>query len=104
MKPPLDLDLHEGEHHAAERRIERPVPRHDLPAPPGDPRGDAFTEDHVLLGSRDLFRTTLGLHHQINETWGVELMYEHLSHGQVLGKGRNQGLDNIGVRVSYSFR
>ncbi len=30
-------------------------------------------------------------------------MYEHLSHGQILGDGRNQGLDNIGLRVSYSF-
>ena len=30
-------------------------------------------------------------------------MYEHLSHGQVLGNGRNQGIDNIGLRVSYTF-
>ncbi|MGB2176322.1 MAG: acyloxyacyl hydrolase [Hyphomonas sp.] len=73
------------------------------PYPDGDPRSLAFTEKHVLLGSRDLFRTTFGLHHDINETWGVEIMYEHLSHGQVLGNGRNQGLDNIGVRFSYSF-
>jgi lipid A 3-O-deacylase len=58
---------------------------------------------YVLLGSRDLFRTTFGLHHDINDVWGVELMYEHLSHGQILGDGRNQGLDNIGLRVSYSF-
>lgn len=73
------------------------------PYPDGDPRSFAFTEKHVLLGSRDLFRTTLSLHHDINETWGVEVMYEHLSHGQVLGNGRNQGLDNVGVRLSYSF-
>ncbi len=73
------------------------------PFPQGDPRGDAFTEEHVLLGSRDLFRTTFGLHYQIDETWGAELMYEHLSHGQILGNGRNQGLDNIGIRVSYAF-
>lgn len=90
FEPSFGYVIHDGE-------LESPYPQ-------GDPRGDAFTEDHVLLGSRDLFRTTLGLHHQINETWGVELMYEHLSHGQVLGKGRNQGLDNIGVRVSYSFQ
>ncbi|MEO1963850.1 hypothetical protein, partial [Hyphomonas sp.] len=37
------------------------------PYPDGDPRSLAFTEKHVLLGSRDLFRTTLGLHHDINE-------------------------------------
>ena len=75
----------------------------ESPYPQGDPRGDAYTEEHVLLGSRDLFRTTFGIHREINDTWGVELMYEHLSHGQVLGNGRNQGLDNIGLRVSYSF-
>ncbi len=73
------------------------------PFPQGDPRGDAFTEEHVLLGSRDLFRTTFGLHYDFNDTWGAELMYEHLSHGQILGNGRNQGLDNIGVRLSYKF-
>ncbi len=73
------------------------------PYPQGDPQGDAFTEDHVLFGSRDLFRTTFGLHYNINEIWGTELMYEHLSHGQVLGNGRNQGIDNIGLRVSYTF-
>ena len=73
------------------------------PFPQGSPEGDAFTEDHVLLGSRDLFRTTFGLHYDINEAWGAELLYEHLSHGQILGNGRNQGLDNIGVRISYKF-
>ena len=75
----------------------------ESPYPQGDPRGDAYTEDHVLLGSRDLFRTTFSAHREFNDTWGMELMYEHLSHGQVLGNGRNQGLDNVGVRVSYRF-
>ena len=73
------------------------------PFPQGDPRGDAFTEEHVLFGSRDLFRTTFGLHYEINETWGAELLYEHLSHGQILGNGRNQGIDNIGLRATYAF-
>jgi len=89
FEPSFGYVIHDGE-------LESPYPQ-------GDPRGDAFTEEHVLLGSRDLFRTTFGLHYDINETWGAELMYEHLSHGQVLGDGRNQGLDNIGVRISYSF-
>ena len=75
----------------------------ESPFPQGNPRGDAFTEDHLLLGSRDLFRTTIALHYEITETWGAELIYEHLSHGQILGSRHNQGLDNIGVRVSYNF-
>ncbi len=75
----------------------------ESPFPQGDPRGDTFTQKHVLLGSRDLFRTTFGLKYAVDETWGVEVLYEHLSHGQILGNGRNQGLDNIGVRVSYAL-
>ena len=89
FEPSFGYVIHDGE-------LESPFPQ-------GDPRSLAFTEDHVLLGSRDLFRTTLGVHRDFNEIWGMEVMYEHLSHGQVLGNGRNQGLDNVGVRVSYSF-
>ena len=31
-------------------------------------------------------------------------IYEHLSHGQILGEGRNQGLDEIGVRAVWKFQ
>jgi hypothetical protein len=33
----------------------------------------------------------------------VQAVFEHLSHGQILGSGRNQGLDMAGVRVVYRF-
>ena len=89
FEPSVGYVIHDGE-------LESPFPH-------GDPEGDAFTKDHVLLGSRDLFRTTFGLHYTIDETWGAGIVYEHLSHGQILGKGRNQGLDNIGIRLSYKF-
>lgn len=89
FEPSVGYVIHDGE-------LESPFPQ-------GDPRGDAFTEKHVLLGSRDLFRTTFGLKYKVDETWGVEVLYEHLSHGQILGNGRNQGLDNVGVRVSYAL-
>ena len=75
----------------------------ESPFPQGDPRGDAFTEEHVLFGSDDLFRTSLALNRDFGENWGGQLIYEHLSHGQILGNGRNQGLDNVGVRVYYRF-
>jgi lipid A 3-O-deacylase len=74
-----------------------------FPYPQGDPRNDPISAQKVFFGSRDLFRTNLSLNKDIDEKWGVQLMYEHLSHGQVLGEGRNQGLDNIGVRVRYRF-
>jgi lipid A 3-O-deacylase len=75
----------------------------EFPYPQGDPRNDPISAEKVFFGSRDLFRTNLSLNRDINETWGVQLMYEHLSHGQILGNGRNQGLDNIGVRIIYKF-
>lgn len=69
----------------------------------GTPEAAAFAEEHVLLGSRDLFRTSLGLTYDPEGPWEVGFMYEHLSHGQILGNGRNQGLDEFGVRFGYQF-
>lgn len=74
-----------------------------FPFPQGDPRNDPISASKVFFGSRDLFRTSLSLNRDLGGPWGVQVMYEHLSHGQILGNGRNQGLDNIGVRVSYAF-
>jgi lipid A 3-O-deacylase len=63
-----------------------------------------FSEDHVLLGSRDLFRTNLALTYDFSETLALQAIYEHLSHGQILGKGRNQGMDELGLRLVWNFR
>lgn len=62
-----------------------------------------FAEEHVLLGSRDLFRTSLALTYDAPGPWEVGLIFEHLSHGQIIGHGRNQGLDEFGLRVGYQF-
>lgn len=75
----------------------------NLPFPAGDPRNQAFTDENVLLGSKDLFRTSLSLTLDLSERWAVQAIYEHLSHGQILGEGRNQGLDELGVRFVYRF-
>lgn len=75
----------------------------DFPFPQGDPRNDPISENTVFFGSRDLFRTTFALNRDITEKWGAQVTYEHLSHGQILGSGRNQGVDNVGVRVSYKI-
>ncbi|XBQ16811.1 MAG: acyloxyacyl hydrolase [Oceanicaulis sp.] len=60
-------------------------------------------ETRALLGSDVLFRTTFGLNYDVTERWGVGLFYEHYSHGQILGDGRNQGLDELGVRLNWRF-
>ncbi len=74
-----------------------------FPFPQGDPRNNPFTSSHVLFGSRDLFRTSLAINHDLSQRWGAQLIFEHYSHGQILGDGRNQGLDNVGVRLRYRF-
>lgn len=89
LEPGLGYVIHDGEL--------------TFPFPQGDPRNDPVSASTVFLGSRDLFRTSLSLNRELGEKWGVQLMYEHLSHGQILGSGRNQGLDNIGMRVMYRF-
>lgn len=70
----------------------------------GTPQSDRFGEENVLFGSEDLFRTSLALNRQMGENWGLQLQYDHLSHGQILGDGRNQGLDNIGIRAYWQFQ
>lgn len=74
------------------------------PFPSGTQAAVDYSNNHVLLGSEDLFRTSLALTFDINESWGVQAIYEHLSHGQILGDGRNQGMDEIGVRLVWNFR
>lgn len=76
----------------------------DQPFPNGDPRNSQFREDNILFGSRDLFRLTTGLTRDFGPHWSGQVLYEHLSHGQIIGRGRNQGLDSIGLRLAYRFR
>jgi lipid A 3-O-deacylase len=75
----------------------------DNPFPNGSPEAEAFSNEHVLLGSDVLFRTSLGLTYDMDGPWEAQLFYEHLSHGQILASGRNQGLDEVGIRFGYQF-
>lgn len=60
-----------------------------------------YSARHVLLGSRDLFRTSLALTWDVSADFALQAIYEHLSHGQILGSGRNQGLDEVGLRAVW---
>ena len=70
---------------------------------PGDPAFLELSSRKVFFGSEDLFRTSLAINRDFNAVSGIQLQYEHLSHGQILGDGRNQGIDNIGLRFYYRF-
>jgi lipid A 3-O-deacylase len=89
LEPGFGLVMHDGES--------------DNPFANGTPEAQAFSEEHVLLGSDVLFRTSLGLTYDMDGPWEVQAFYEHLSHGQILATGRNQGLDEVGVRFGYQF-
>jgi len=75
----------------------------DNPFPDGSPQAAQFQSEHQLLGSQDLFRVTLALERSFGEHSALQLYYEHASHGQVLDRGRNQGLNNIGLRYVWRF-
>lgn len=89
LEPGFGYVVHDGE-------IENPFPS-------GSPAAADWAEEHVQYGSEDLFRTSIGLTRDFAGPWEGQLFFEHLSHGQVLGNGRNQGVDQIGIRFGYQF-
>jgi lipid A 3-O-deacylase len=75
------------------------------PFPGGSPESIAFASENVLLGSEDLFRSSLALTRDFAGPWSAQIIFSHLSHGQIIGDsdGHNQGLDQIGIRFGYQF-
>ena len=71
--------------------------------PPDDPVRIETAATRALLGSEWLFHSRLGADYALNERWAVGVFYEHYSHGQILAEGRNQALDEIGLRIGYRF-
>ncbi|MDI1365218.1 MAG: acyloxyacyl hydrolase, partial [bacterium] len=49
------------------------------------------------------FEPELALGYKFNDSWSGELSYTHLSNGQIFHQGKNQGLDDVGVRLVYAF-
>lgn len=78
--------------------------RPNNPYPDGTPQSTLYSQDHVELGSKDLFRTSFGLTKEFGDAWSGTLHYSHYSHGQMLGNGRNQGMDMLGLRVNYKLK
>jgi hypothetical protein len=57
----------------------------------------------IDFGSKVLFEPELALGYEFNDRWSGELSYVHLSNGQIFHQGKNQGLDDAGVRLVYKF-
>jgi lipid A 3-O-deacylase len=75
----------------------------EVPFPWGSQEAVDFSAENVLLGSRDLFRTSIGLSRNFGGGWTGQVFFSHLSHGQILGDGRNQGMDQLGLRLGRRF-
>lgn len=57
----------------------------------------------IDFGSQVLFEPELALGYWVSDRVAVELAYTHLSNGQIFAKGKNQGLDDFGVRLNVKF-
>ncbi len=62
-----------------------------------------LSQTRIDFGSHAQFEPELALGYRLTPRWGVEASYVHLSNGQILHHGKNQGLDDAGLRVAYSF-
>ena len=73
------------------------------PYPKSDPRYGPYFNDHLLLGSRDLFRLGLAGSRRLGDHLEGQVLLAHLSHGFIIGDEVNQGVDNLGVRLIYKY-
>lgn len=75
----------------------------DLPADPGDPNRIRLDDERIIFGSRWLFRGSAALGVRLTPRVDAAIVYEHLSHGQVFGDGKNESLDTAGIKFAYKF-
>ncbi len=57
----------------------------------------------IAFGSRVLFEPEFALGWDVTDHLAVEASYTHLSNGQIFHQGKNQGLDDAGVRLVWKF-
>lgn len=57
----------------------------------------------IDFGSQLLFEPELALGYRFNDRWAAELSWVHISNGQVFHRGKNQGMDDAGLRVTRRF-
>jgi len=60
-------------------------------------------QTRINFGDPILFEPELALGYAFNKKWALEVSYIHLSNGQILHQGTNEGVDDIGLRLNYHF-
>ena len=63
----------------------------------------ALRSERIEFGSKVLFQPELSIGRYVGENAAIELSYVHLSHGQILGSGKNEGMDDVGVRLIWRY-
>lgn len=71
--------------------------------PPEIQRRLKLFQTRIDFGSHMLFEPEIALGARLNERWSAELSWVHISNGEVFHHGKNQGLDDAGVRVIYAL-
>ena len=49
------------------------------------------------------FEPEFALGYRISHHWSTEFSYTHISNGQIFHHGKNEGLDDAGLRLNYKF-
>jgi len=60
-------------------------------------------QTRIDFGSRTLFEPELALGAHLGGTWSAEISWVHISNGEIFHHGKNQGLDDAGLRVVYAL-
>jgi len=63
----------------------------------------ALRYERIEFGSQVLFEPELALGYRISDSTSIELSYVHLSNGQIFHQGKNEGLDEVGIRFVHRF-
>jgi len=62
-----------------------------------------LAQTRIDFGSHALFSPELAFGYKLTPRIAIETSYVHLSNGQIFHHGKNQGLDDAGLRMAYSF-
>jgi len=57
----------------------------------------------IDFGSSLLFEPEIGLGYRFDDRWSAELSWVHISNGEVFHHGKNQGMDDAGLRIARRF-